>query len=860
MTGISEYSHQQAEGKSLRRTLSWYFAIAAFLPVILITGLVLYQFISDKISDLSDKNLLIARATRGQVEVYLNEPVTVLQNISNMLLSNPNLKSTDIKPLLKNHVRHSRLLESIYVLNEKGIVESVGLKPDKEIFENDYIGISLAHKDFYARARHSQEPTWSDTFLSLISGKMSLALCLAVDKRVLVGNFNLELLSSFIDQITLQRGLTITIVDRGGAIVAQSGNNVVGRQVKVNHIELFQLGLAGNEATRRYSFNDTDYIGSVSGIPGPGWAAAVSQKTDDLYRPFTLIAIYIIIGTLGTVILAILFGMISSRKLSQPLTEFSQQTKIVARGEYDTKIDQPGYMEVLDLADSFRSMVTNIQDREQRLKDSEQRYRMLFERSNDGIFVIDRHSGQYLDANEAGLRLAGRSLSELQALKTFDVTPEGARERLDTMAHSSRTESFGQVTYYRPDGTKRIALVTTMPVDEETIVGMARDITDELALEDQLRQGQKLEAIGTLAGGIAHDFNNILAAILGYSELVLDELAADNSIRNKIEAIHSSGERARDLVAQILAFSRKDEQVRAPVEMNLLIKDALMLLRPAIPTTIDIQSVITSKCKVLGDPTRLHQIIMNLCTNAYQAMVKTGGKLKISLDTVSLSGSEAMRAQVPEGGYSKLIIADSGVGIPPENLERIFEPYFTTKEKGKGSGLGLAAVHGIVQSHEGNVLVESAVGKGTRFIVYLPLTGDTCRVEKEPETEMTGGQERILMVDDEQDILNIQRAILERIGYDVTSESDGKKALALFADQPGAFDLIVADMTMPHISGDILAADLLEIRPDIPIILCTGFSELMTEEKAVALGVKGFLTKPVSVRDFAKVVRSVLDK
>jgi len=504
-------------------------------------------------------------------------------------------------------------------------------------------------------------------------------------------------------------------------------------------------------------------------------------------------------------------------------------------------------------------MVTNIQDREQRLKDSEQRYRMLFERSNDGIFVIDRQTGQYLDANGAGLRLAGRSLAELQNLTTFDVTPEGARERLDIMAHSNRTKSFGQVAYHRPDGTRRIALQTTLPVDRKTIIGMVRDITDELAMEDQLRQGQKMEAIGTLAGGIAHDFNNILAAILGYSELVLAELPPDDSIRNKIEAIYSSGERARELVAQILAFSRKDEQVRAPIEMHLLIKDALLLLRPAIPATIDIQSVITTKCQVLGDPTRLHQIIMNLCTNAYQAMFKTGGTLKIYLDTINLSGNEALLAQVPEGDYSRLVIADSGIGIPPENLERIFDPYFTTKEKGKGTGLGLAAVHGIVQSHDGNILVDSQAGKGTRFTVYLPLTGDSCRIDNTPDQEMIGGQERILMVDDEQDILNIQKAILEKIGYAVTAESDGEKALALFADQPDAFDLIVADMTMPHMSGDKLAADLLAIRPDIPIILCTGYSELMSEEKAATLGVKGLLTKPVSVRDFARVVRTVLD-
>jgi len=386
-----------------------------------------------------------------------------------------------------------------------------------------------------------------------------------------------------------------------------------------------------------------------------------------------------------------------------------------------------------------------------------------------------------------------------------------------------------------------------------------RDISDQKKMESQLQQAQKMEAIGTLAGGIAHDFNNILSAILGYSELVLADLSSEASIRNKIEAIYSSGQRARDLVSQILAFSRKDEQVRSPVEVHLILKDALKLLRPAIPTTIEIQTQISSKCRILGDPSRIHQIIMNLCTNAYQAMLETGGILKISLSDEKLEGKTAGLVQVPAGSYGKIVISDTGVGIPSQNIERIFDPYFTTKEKEKGTGLGLAAVHGIVKSHGGAILVESKIGKGTTFEVYLPLTLDRSDTQEQAESQITGGNERILLVDDEHDILEIENEMLKKLGYIVTTKDNARDALKLFTDQPEQFDLVITDMTMPNMTGDRLVDKLSKIRSDIPFILCTGFSELMSKEKAASMGIKGFLMKPVTMRDLSKMIRKVLD-
>ena len=261
----------------------------------------------------------------------------------------------------------------------------------------------------------------------------------------------------------------------------------------------------------------------------------------------------------------------------------------------------------------------------------------------------------------------------------------------------------------------------------------------------------------------------------------------------------------------------------------------------------------------MADPTQIHQIIMNLCTNAYQAMLETGGRLKISLSQSKIEGPLASVAQLPQGSYSKLVISDTGVGIPPENVERIFDPYFTTKEKGKGTGLGLAAVHGIVKSHGGAILVKSEYGEGTIFEVYLPLTVDRSDTKEQLDFQMVGGNERILLIDDEYDILEVHKTILEKFGYIITVKDNAQEALKLFSEKPKVFDLIITDMTMPNFTGTQLAVELKKIRSDIPIILCTGFSELVSKEKAASQGIDGFLMKPIKVTDLLHMIRELLD-
>ena len=380
--------------------------------------------------------------------------------------------------------------------------------------------------------------------------------------------------------------------------------------------------------------------------------------------------------------------------------------------------------------------------------------------------------------------------------------------------------------------------------------------------ERQLQQVMKLQAIGTLAGGIAHDFNNILFPIVGYTELTMDDIPEDCQARKNLEEILKATHRAKELVQQILTFSRQGCQERKPLKIQFLIKEALKLLRATIPSSIEIESNVDEGCgPIKGDPTQIHQVIMNLCTNAYHAMQATGGKLEVGLKQVAISYERSLeRVGMKVGPHLELTVKDAGHGMEPEVLERIFEPYYTTKEQGKGTGLGLSVIHGIIKNHGGDISVTSKPGKGTEFTVYLPVIDDV-----DEETEIvapagaTRGSERILLIDDEKQIIDMEQQILERLGYKVTPKTDSEEALEEFAALPDRFDLVITDMTMPKMTGDQLARKLMEIKPNIPVILCTGFNETIDEEKALAMGIDRFVMKPIVKDVLAGTIRSVLD-
>jgi CheY-like chemotaxis protein/anti-sigma regulatory factor (Ser/Thr protein kinase) len=350
-------------------------------------------------------------------------------------------------------------------------------------------------------------------------------------------------------------------------------------------------------------------------------------------------------------------------------------------------------------------------------------------------------------------------------------------------------------------------------------------------------------------------------AVVGYTEMALANASLPESVRKELDEVLNAGYRARDLVNQILTFCRHEEQERSPVRMGVIVKEAIRFLRASLPSTIEIRQNIPSGLgSILADPTQMHQVLMNLCANAAHAMRETGGVLQIGLKDLSLDTEDVERYPGLEAGhYQALTVSDTGHGMDQTTIERIFEPFFTTKEKGEGTGMGLATVHGIVQNYGGAISVYSEPGKGTTFHLLFPKIETSGSNEHLSTTAIPGGKERILFVDDEEMLVHLGQRVLENLGYAVTAASNGMEALELFREQPGIFDLLITDQTMPKMTGANLAREVLRIRPDIPVILCTGFTELLTPEDAKGMGISEFITKPVGKRQLAETVRRVLD-
>ena len=555
-----------------------------------------------------------------------------------------------------------------------------------------------------------------------------------------------------------------------------------------------------------------------------------------------------------------------TRHMNVPVFDGNRIVVVAGVGNKETDYDDSDVRQLTLLMSGMWRIVQRKRI-EETLRESEGKYRTVLEANPDPVVVYDI-VGKVIYFNPAFTRVFGWTLEECLGKKMDVFVPE--KEFLETQKMAEKVlagegfSGFETRRYTKAGNIINVNMNTAIYKDQDSnpigsVINL-RDITEHKKLEAQLKQAQKMQSIGTLAGGIAHDFNNIIGIIIGNTELAIDDVPEWNPARLNLEEIRIASLRAKDVVRQLLSFARKTQLEKKPTNITPIVKESLKLLRSSILTSIEIRQNISEDVDtILADPTQINQVLINLCTNADHAM-PDGGIIEVNLRNTELD--EYTIAQYPgliPGRYVNLTVSDTGQGISQKEIDRIFDPYFTTKEVGKGTGMGLAVVHGIVKGHNGFISVKSELGKGTTFNIFFPAVEEDAVVETENDEKLPTGNERILFIDDEESLVKIGHQRIGRLGYKIETTTSPIEALALFNSKPEQYDLIITDMAMPQMTGDKLIKEILTIRPDMPIILCTGFSEKIDEERAKKMGVRQYIEKPLDKHDLAVSIRQVLD-
>ena len=567
--------------------------------------------------------------------------------------------------------------------------------------------------------------------------------------------------------------------------------------------------------------------------------------------------------------LALLLYLIISYAL-RPVRLLNQGLEVIGKGDLGYRFRQIPPGELGEVAKSINNMAQELEEREraheranQALVASEKKYRTLFQKSVEAIFVVDKNTGRYLEANSAAELLTGRSVSELTRLRTKDLTPQDADQRLSTIRSVDGTMEFDEVVYVRPDGTERIARLSTVPLDEDTIYGIAYDITEQKKLQKQLLQAQKMESVGRLAGGVAHDYNNMLSVILGYTEIAQMEVDPSHPINDHLRQIQDAAERSAAVTRQLLAFARKQTAVPKVLDLNEVVASMIDMLQRLIGEDIDlVWSPGDELWPVKLDPVQVDQILANLSVNARDA-ISGVGRLVISTGKITLDESSCShREDLVPGEYVLLSVSDDGCGMDKKTMDNLFEPFFTTKDVDKGTGLGMSTVYGIVKQNNGLITIQSELGQGTTICIYLPHhTGDVdVSVQEKTSVAGTTGNETILLVEDEPGILTLTARMLEGLGYRVIKTARPGEAVNLGKQQKnGRIHLLMTDVVMPEMNGRDLAETLQSMHPGIKTLFLSGYTAHVIAPQGVLEEGVHFLQKPFSRKDLSRKVREALE-
>ena len=860
---------------TLNRYLSLKFALVAILPI-LISGAFALQFLvpqSKRQTAIQHEGM--ARAVAGQILAHLSGGERKLLSLSAFLEPQTTWHTSRITPLLDAQCGTGDLFETIYIASTREHnIRFVGLA-EKEtrisrLKRNDLLGIDLSGRDFMFTTDKTKTPAWSETFLSTASSRLAVALTVPVQNDVIIGEITLDRLSELISHLSVEEDMVILVLDRYGRIIADSQRVRWGRQLDLKAL------LPEKSDTRRsvfsilFELDGKRMLGTIAKVHLIEWNVLIAQPVKTAYK--SLIAAFITLASgLGfALILALAVAWFQVGEISTVFKHYTKMAKRVAQGKYDLKIPQSNIFELRNLGQHLQRMAVLIDQREKQLRLTQ----AAFDNASIGIFQID-DDGRILNANQCACDTLEYTIEELRNLTLVDIDPNISQEQFKEnrgQLKENPVKVFERTHRRKDDSLFPVEIVINYHEfeGEKIYIFFQKDITaikeaeiEKKKTEKKLLQAQKLEAIGTLAGGIAHDFNNILASIIGFTQICMKDLSEDHQANQSLQRVFQAGLRARDLVAQILTFSRQSDEKFQKTNITFIVKEVIKLLRASIPASIEIKLENPSKCgSVYADPVQVHQILMNLCTNAYHAIGNQHGLIRISLDETDIGPNDfPTMSDIKVGKHLKLGVSDTGHGMDNVTLGKIFDPYFTTKKKGEGTGLGLAVVHGIVKKHKGHITAYSEPGQGTSFYIYLPcIDGEASTDHEAIKQEVPTGSEHILIVDDEEFITEMLEGMLGHIGYRMTAFHDAEAAIAFFKSEPNSCDLLITDMTMPTMSGLDLSRRIRKIDSHIPIIILTGFSEQLNPEALQSIGVGAVLKKPVLELELAQCIRKVIDE
>ena len=862
--------------RTLRHSLLTAYALVSLLPLACIALFILLFILQNVRDQFMVKIGLLSQGIRGQIQLFLDQPLTALNTIG-AIIADTGPDTAAVTTILNTHSHDSLYFESIYLLNAAGKVINAGLPATREQYRQDLIGIDFAHRREFKSVLESGRPQWSDTFLSISSGKISLTLYVPCDDRVLAADINLNSLAQMINRLSMAEVVTM-VIDRNGAVMFHPDPSLVGQSIMVNDIGLVAAALAGKEQIGRFDFMGTSYLGATSVIEPTGWVALITEPKQHLRSSLLVPLLIFASGICSAAILSFFLALLQAGRLSRPLVEITATSSVIAQGNYSHSLPRSGIEELSQLSDSIGHMAAAIRKREMELKDNELKYRELVENTSNLVLRLECDL-RIAYANHTIHRLTGVSAAEAIGRKIEDFIaaedwPGMAEGIADWTARRLPSESV-QCRMIHADGPVSHLLLTVNlhylengQLSDLNIIG--HDITirhrveqQQKELERQRQQSQKMELLGLMAGGVAHDLNNILAGIINYPELMLLKMEPDNPLRPQLESIRKSGERAAAVVADLLTVARDSAAVYEVVDLNRIIAGYISApefqkLREIYPQIAFTFTPATNLWPCACSRTHIEKTVRNLVINAFEA-IKTAGEVAVATANVGKGAIAAVTGTLTPADYVAVTVRDSGTGISEEDLIRIFEPFFSRKELGRsGTGLGLTVAWNSVREHGGTILVDSDV-HGTVFTVLLPASEAAPADAMEPvdATSIQGNGEHILVVDDEESLREIAGNMLTHLDYRVSIASSGENALAFL--QSCQADLVLLDMQMaPGISGRETFTQIRERYPRQKALIASGFSTSRDVELTLQLGAGGFIKKPYSMVELGRAVRDVL--